>query len=199
MNRSALEEYAKAVTRRHFFRGCGVGVGAMALGSLLAGDSPAAPTVENPLAPRSPHAVPKAKSVIYLHMAGSPSQLELFDYKPILQKFDGQTCPQEYLEGKRFAFIKPEAGPTMLGPRFSFRQHGRSGTWADISKSGCTVPGTWPLPPPQGEAVPRWLGIPRFTQPHLDARLQPRHSGGGDRRAGPFLTTSMMHLGRRVP
>ena len=66
----------------------------------------------------------KAKSVIYLHMAGAPSQLELFDYKPDLMKLDGQDCPPSLLEGKRFAFIR--GVPKMLGPQANFKQRGQS-------------------------------------------------------------------------
>src|SRR5438477_160306 len=69
----------------------------------------------------------KAKRVIYLHMAGAPSQLELFDYKPDLRRLDGQDCPASFLEGKRFAFIS--GVPKMLGPQFPFHQTGKSGTW----------------------------------------------------------------------
>lgn len=69
----------------------------------------------------------KAKRVIFLHMIGAPSQLELFDYKPDLVKFDGKECPREYLEGQRFAFI--QGTPTMLGPQFPFQQYGESGAW----------------------------------------------------------------------
>src|SRR5881628_310309 len=95
---NANHEYAKAITRRHFFRDCGVGLGAIALAELLARGEDA----KNPLGPKKPHHTAKAKAVIYLHMAGSPSQLDLFDYKPELVKFDGKPCPKEYLEGKRF-------------------------------------------------------------------------------------------------
>jgi hypothetical protein len=80
-----------------------------------------------PLAPASPHFAGTAKRVIYLHMAGSPSQHELFDYKPELEKFDGKECPREFLEGKQFAFI--QGIPRMLGPQFPFKRHGRSGAW----------------------------------------------------------------------
>ena len=70
---------------------------------------------------------PKAKSVIYLHMAGSPSQLALFDYKPTLVRLNGQNCPDEFLKGKRFAFIK--GVPKMLGTPFKFARHGANGVW----------------------------------------------------------------------
>lgn len=113
-------------TRRHFLRKCMSGVGALALHQLLP-----APTLgdEDRRAFNSltHHFAPKAKSVIYLHMAGAPSQLELFDYKPLLERLDGQKCPESLLEGKRFAFIR--GIPSMLGPQSQFKQHGQSGTW----------------------------------------------------------------------
>jgi hypothetical protein len=84
-------------------------------------------TSENPLSPLAPPLPAKAKRVIYLHMIGAPSQLELFDYKPELQKLDGQDCPRTFLEGKRFAFI--QGTPQMLGPQYKFAQHGDSGAW----------------------------------------------------------------------
>lgn len=68
----------------------------------------------------------KAKRVIYLHMAGSPSQLDLFDEKPVLKKFNGQPCPKEIMEAQRFAFIKGQ--PKLLGSPFEFKRHGQSGT-----------------------------------------------------------------------
>lgn len=80
-----------------------------------------------PLAPTAPHFAAKAKRVIYLHMAGSPSQLELFDYKPQLEKLDGKDCPREFVEGKQFAFI--QGIPKLLGPQFPFQQAGQSGQW----------------------------------------------------------------------
>src|SRR4051812_31892242 len=103
-------EQLQNLTRRHFFRESQVGLGAIALASLLADDAPAgnAPTlpsrVENPLAPRRPHFGAKAKRVIYLHLTGSPPHLDLFDYKPELVRRDGQPCPDTFLKGKRFAF-----------------------------------------------------------------------------------------------
>jgi hypothetical protein len=118
-------------TRRHFLSKCGLGLGAL----WLAGTSgrswgSAGPLVKdpaNPLAPAAPHFAPKAKRVIYLHMAGAPSQHELFDYKPELAKLNGKECPKEFLEGKQFAFI--QGVPKMLGPQFEFKQHGQSGAW----------------------------------------------------------------------
>lgn len=130
-------ERLQQVTRRHFLKKCTTGLGAMALGSFLgcnssdksAGKVANALTnnVINPLLPRPAHFAPRAKRVIFLHMAGAPSQLELFDYKPELQKLHGQNCPQSLLDGKRFAFIK--GVPQMLGPQAQFKQHGQSGAW----------------------------------------------------------------------
>ncbi len=80
-------------TRRHFFRDCALGIGSMALASLLNEGRAAANPLANPLAPRKPHFTPRAKAVIYLFMAGGPSQLELFDYKPELVRLDGQPIP----------------------------------------------------------------------------------------------------------
>jgi hypothetical protein len=96
----------------------------MALGSLLGcGDH----TLQTPGQTGLTHFVPRAKRLIFLHMAGAPSQLELFDHKPALHKLDGQDCPQSFLDGKRFAFIV--GVPQMLGPQASFQQYGDSGAW----------------------------------------------------------------------
>jgi hypothetical protein len=104
-------------------------LGTIALGQLLArnGDAAEAP---DPLAPKKPHYAPKAKSVIFLFMAGGPSHLELFDYKPQLAKFDGTLPPKDLLEGYRAAFINPNS--TLLGPKFKFARHGQSG--AEVSE-----------------------------------------------------------------
>lgn len=94
------------VTRRHFFQQCGYGLGALALGTLLGRDASAASiTAENPLAPKLGHFPARAKNVIFLFMAGGPSQLELYDYKPKLQELNGQPVPKSFMEGKRFAFM----------------------------------------------------------------------------------------------
>ena len=113
-------------TRRHFFRDCQLGIGAMALSSMLADETIAA-TAPAPLAQRESHFAAKAKSVIFLHMAGSPPHLDLFDYKPELVKRNGQPCPAEFLKGKRFAFTR--GVPKLLGTPREFKQHGRAGAW----------------------------------------------------------------------
>ncbi len=117
-----------ARTRRHFFHDCGVGIGAMALGSMLSRDSQAAPDKpprRDPLAPKKPHFKPKARAVIYLFMAGAPSQLELFEPKPELNKLNGQKVPESFTQGKRFAFIKGDA--KLLGSVRKFAKYGQCG------------------------------------------------------------------------
>ena len=125
-------EAKKQVTRRYFFRECGIGLGAIALASLLdrgLGATPAA--AAHPLAPRAPHFPGRARRVIYLFQAGAPSQLDLFDYKPDLVKYNGQPVPQEMVKGIDYAFIKPDAG--LYASEFKFARHGQSG--AEISEA----------------------------------------------------------------
>ena len=116
-------------TRRHFFGQCALGVGSMALTSLLAREANATPQAAaaavNPLAPKKPHHEARAKSVIYLFMAGGPSQLELFEPKAKLQELDGQVIPESFVANKRFAFIKGDA--KLQGTKRKFAQHGDSG------------------------------------------------------------------------
>ncbi|MDA0723308.1 MAG: DUF1501 domain-containing protein, partial [Verrucomicrobia bacterium] len=107
-------------TRRHFFQDCGIGVGKIALASLLAKESFGA--TGKPDFMRFPI---KAKRVIYLFMAGAPSQLELFDNKPKLKEMEGKPIPPSVIKGQRYAFIQPDAA--VLGPRFPFAKHGDSG------------------------------------------------------------------------
>jgi len=120
-------------TRRQFLKQGSLGLGAMALSFLNTGcNDPSSRsngiiTGQSPFAPRPPHFPGKVKNVIYIHMAGAPSQLELFDFKPELQKLNGQLCPPSLMEGKRFAFIR--GIPKMLGPQAVFNQHGDSGAW----------------------------------------------------------------------
>jgi hypothetical protein len=120
-----FEEHAQASSRRQFFQRSGFNLGAIALGSLLAADSKGAPSPTDPLAPHRPHFKPRAKRIIYLHMIGAPSQLDMFDPKPVLAKHDGQPCPDELLKGKRFAFIGGKM--TLAGSQFKFAKHGASG------------------------------------------------------------------------
>lgn len=133
--REAEQRVLHHVTRRHFLKESAMGFGALALGSLLgscggSGAKTAANPVfdaAHPLLPKPPMFPGKAKSVIYLHMAGAPSQLELFNYRPELMKLDGLDCPPSLLEGKKFAFIR--GVPKMLGPQAQFKQYGQSGQW----------------------------------------------------------------------
>jgi hypothetical protein len=120
------------LTRRQFFSRCALGLGNIALASMLKeqelfGASAAASL--NPMAPKPPHFPAKARNIIYLFMAGGPSQLELFDYKPKLQELNGQPIPDSFIEGKRFAFMGTSHGTKLLGTRRAFKQHGNSGMW----------------------------------------------------------------------
>ena len=116
-----------AVTCRHFFEQASFGIGGLALASLIdeallaQGSRPPAYKFDYP---------PKVKRVIYLFMAGAPSQLDLFDPKPALTKHDGQDIPEELIKGERFAFIK--GTPKLLASPFQFKRHGQSG--AEISE-----------------------------------------------------------------
>ncbi|MCX6982603.1 MAG: DUF1501 domain-containing protein [Verrucomicrobia bacterium] len=126
-----LQQRCLDVTRRHFLRDCGVGLGKIALAGLLTDSlraGSAAPA--NLLAPRQPHFTGKAKRVIHLFMAGAPSQLELFDNKPELTKLEGKPLPPSVIGGQRYAFIRPDAA--VLGPRYKFSKHGKSG--AELSE-----------------------------------------------------------------
>jgi hypothetical protein len=118
---------ASHLRRRWFLRDCGVGLGAIAAGSLLSSDlnKAQADAIANPLAPRQPHFPGKAKRVIYIFQAGAPSHLEMFDNKPELTKRDGQLPPAELLKGYRAAFINPNSA--LLGPKFKYKEHGQCG------------------------------------------------------------------------
>jgi len=122
-----MSHHLKNLTRRHFFENCGVGLGRIGLASAMAGGFPnlLKGAVNNPIAPRDTHFGPKAKRVIFMFMAGAPSQLELFDNKPKLQELDGKPIPPSVIAGQRYAFIQPDAA--VLAPRFPFTRHGESG------------------------------------------------------------------------
>jgi len=117
-------------TRRHFLRHSTAGIGGIALNALMANDlargaSPA--SLSDPLALKQSHFAAKAKRVIYLHMTGSPPNLDMFDYKPELAKFDGKDCPDKFIEGKTFAFTT--GVPKLMGSPRQWSQHGKSGMW----------------------------------------------------------------------
>ncbi len=124
----------RQVTRRWFLEQCGVGLGAIALQQLLGQQgfaAEASPSASlNPMAPKAPHYAPKAKRVLFLFMAGAPSHLELFDNKPQLKKHDGTLPPPDLIKGYHAAFIRPDS--KLLGPKFKFSRHGRSG--AELSE-----------------------------------------------------------------
>lgn len=143
--RSDSQMALREQTRRHFFSQCALGMGTLALGSLMgdrgalgsrlalgapASGRPASPiAIKNPLEPKPTHFPAKAKSVIYLFMAGGPSQLDLFDYKPKLAELNGQPIPESYVAGKRFAFMGSSHRTNLLGSKQRFQQHGECGTW----------------------------------------------------------------------
>ena len=126
-------EFGKLVARRWFLRQCGVGLGSIALASLLGTEKTfgaLTPKTDNPLASKPPQFPAKAKRVIYLFMGGAPSQLELFDYKPALAKYNGKPLPSEVIMGQKYAFIRPDAA--LYGTEFKFGRHGSSG--AELSE-----------------------------------------------------------------
>ena len=116
------------ISRRHFLRECGIGTGKIALAALLT--EAALPRAQAAMGPLPAQFPGKAKRVIHLFMAGAPSQLELFDYKPELAKLEGKPLPPSVIGGQRYAFIRPDAA--VLGPRYKFARHGKSG--AELSE-----------------------------------------------------------------
>ncbi len=135
-------EERKLLSRRWFFKECGIGLGQVALASLLnerlfasAASQSTTPhpqsLITNPLAPKQPHFPAKARHIIYLFQAGGPSQLDLFDYKPELVKYNGQPVPQELVKEINYAFIRPDAG--LYASEFKFAKYGQSG--AELSEA----------------------------------------------------------------
>ena len=120
----------ETITRRQLFRTCGIGIGKVALASMIANDFGGTNAWgSTSVSSRGFHHPPKIKRVIYLFMAGAPSQLDLFDYKPKLVELEGKSIPPSVIAGQRYAFIQPDAA--VLSPRFQFARHGQSG--AEIS------------------------------------------------------------------
>ena len=132
MNAMNPDNVLRDLTRRHFFSRCSMGVGSLALASLMAGrglGATPAPNLGNPLQPKPTHFPAKAKNVIFLFMAGGPSQLDMFEHKPLLTRLNGKPIPESYTAGKRFAFMDSSHRSDLLGSRRSFKQHGQSGKW----------------------------------------------------------------------
>ncbi len=124
------------LTRRHFLSRCSMGVGSIALSTLMADGSLTRRahadenhSIKNPLAPKPTHFPAKAKNVIFLFMAGGPSQLDMFEYKPQLTALNGKPIPESYTAGKRFAFMDSSHRSDLLGSKRSFAQYGETGTW----------------------------------------------------------------------
>ena len=118
-------ELLQTSTRRHFLQQSAAGIGGIAFSALMNDGSSAAGV--DPLTPRQPHFPAKAKQVIYLHLTGSPPHLDLFDYKPELVKQNDKDCPNEFLEGQRFAFTS--GVPKLMGTPRTFKQCGEGGIW----------------------------------------------------------------------
>lgn len=120
-------------TRRHFFGNCAMGLGSVALASAAGGRAVGAvgadAGADHPLQPKPSHFPAKAKNVIYLFMAGGPSQLEMFENKPQLTKLGGQPIPDSFIDGKRFAFMDSSHRRNLLGSKRTFQRHGESGAW----------------------------------------------------------------------
>ncbi len=119
-------EHLQLRTRRYFLQQGALGLGGLAMQGLLGGESAQATTLGSHH-PAQPHFTPRAKRVIYLHMTGSPPNLDLFDFKPELLRRHGEDCPESFLAGKEFAFTS--GTPTLLGTPQKFGQYGSSGTW----------------------------------------------------------------------
>ena len=138
---------ARAATRRQFLANSGLSIGGMALSALLGNAGTAAAT--GPMLPRPAPRPAKAKAIIYLHMSGAPPALDLYDWKPELKRLHMQPCPETFLKGQRFAFIK--GTPKMLGSPYEFKQHGKAGMWfcekiphmASIADDITMVNGMW--------------------------------------------------------
>ncbi|MFM1873632.1 MAG: hypothetical protein RL398_3054 [Planctomycetota bacterium] len=116
-----------AASRRTFLSGCGLGLGNLALASLLRDETARATRSDDPLAPKRPHFAARAKRVVQLFMGGAPSQYETFSNKPTLAKLQGKPVPPSVIGGQRYAFIRPDAA--VLGPQFGFARHGECGAW----------------------------------------------------------------------
>ncbi|QDV68494.1 hypothetical protein Poly24_22030 [Rosistilla carotiformis] len=128
---NAQTQWLRDQTRRHFFSRCSMGLGSIALSSLMAerGRADNDTQSQNPMAPKPSHFPGKAKNVIFLFMAGGPTQLETFEYKPKLTELNGEPIPESFVAGKRFAFMDSSHRSNLLGPTQKFQQYGQNGAW----------------------------------------------------------------------
>src|ERR1700730_1328346 len=119
------------ITRRHFFSKTARGLGALALAGLLPRNLPAAAAQNSSGGlPGFPNFAPKAKRVIYLFQSGAPSQMDLFDYKPLLNKRNGEQLPEHVRGGQRLTGMSAQQSSIPLaGSLFQFKQYGKSGAW----------------------------------------------------------------------
>lgn len=129
---STIQPNDPLLSRRYFLSDCQIGLGKIALAGLLtntwnaSSTRPANAALPTDGLAKTPHFTGKAKHVIHLFMGGGPSQLEMFDHRPELKRWEGQSLPASVLGDQRFAFIKPTAA--VLGPQFKFSRHGQCGT-----------------------------------------------------------------------
>ena len=122
----SLQKQSMLQARRDFFTSSASGLGSIALLSMLSEDGLLAADDANPLHPRSPHFAPRAKSCIFIFLAGAPSHVDLYDPKPILQERNGQQLPKSLTDKVRFAFIKKESA-ILMGSSRKFSPHGECG------------------------------------------------------------------------
>ena len=148
----------KLTTRRQLFQTCGIGLGKAVLASMLAQEFGAKPLQAMESQTRGHHHQPRVKRVIYLFMAGAPSQLDLFDNKPKLTELEGKPLPPSVIAGQRYAFIQPNAA--VLAPRFKFKKHGESG---QNSQRSCR---TWRLLPMIWQSSRPFTQINSITHRH---------------------------------
>src|SRR5216683_164530 len=120
-----LQEFRLIQSRKNFFKTCAGGLGTIALADLLNGAT-VSNVPANPLAPRKPHFPAKAKTVIFMFMEGGPSQMDLFDPKPGLEKWSGKPLPASMTKDMKLAFTKPNAA-VLASPR-KFQPYGQCGT-----------------------------------------------------------------------
>ena len=132
-------------SRREFLTTSASGIGGIALQHMLSQNLEADTSIQQ-INDNRPHFAPKAKNCIFIFMAGAPSQLDLFDYKPKLNELNGQKMNADLLKGKRFAFLQKESAVLMGSPR-KFKQHGKSGMWfSDLLPKTALMTSAWFAP-----------------------------------------------------